>query len=136
MALSVYRPILVEVQEDTCFYCHQLLHRQGDVDHFIPWSKYPVDLGHNFVLAHKMCNTKKRDFLAAEEHLEGWVERNNLHGRKLSQFFVQARIANNLESSISIANWAYSQTASNNGLVWVAGIECCHLGTRWKLLLA
>ena len=136
VALNVYRPILIEVQKDTCFYCHQPLQRQGDVDHFIPWSKYPVDLGHNFVLAHKTCNSNKRDFLAAEEHLEGWVERNDLHGRKIGQFFDQARVANNLESSISIANWAYSQTASVNGLVWLAEKEYCHLDSRWKLLLA
>lgn len=136
VALKVYRPILVEVQKDKCFYCHHPLRKQGAVDHFIPWSKYPVDLGHNFVLAHQMCNGNKRDFIAAEEHLGEWVERNNLHGRSLSQFFDQSSVANSLESSISIARWAYSQTASANGLVWVAGKEYCHLGSRWELLLA
>lgn len=134
-ALNVYRPILVEVQKNTCFYCHQSLLKKGDVDHFIPWSRYPVDLGHNFVLAHETCNGKKSDFLAAEEHLGAWVERNDLHGRSLNQFFAQVRVANSLESSVSIARWAYSQTASASGLVWVQGNEYRHLGSRWKVLL-
>ena len=135
VALNVYRPILAEVQKDTCFYCHQPLRHNGDVDHFIPWSKYPVDLGHNFVLAHVKCNGQKSDFLAAEEHLGAWVERNDLHGRSLSQFFAQARVANNLESSVSITRWAYSQTASANGLVWVEDDVLRHLGSEWVRLL-
>ena len=135
VALNVYRPILAEVQNGTCFYCHQPLRQKGDVDHFIPWSKYPIDLGHNFVLVHVKCNRQKRDFLAAEEHLGTWVERNNLHGRSLNQFFVQARVANSLESSVSISRWAYSQTASANGLVWVKDDEYQHLGSSWIALL-
>jgi hypothetical protein len=35
------------------------------VDHFIPWSRYPADLGHNFVLAHDRCINAKSDYLAA-----------------------------------------------------------------------
>ena len=37
----------------------------GAVDHFIPWRRYPLDLGHNFVLAHSACNSSKGDRLAA-----------------------------------------------------------------------
>jgi hypothetical protein len=135
VALNFYRPILVEVQKDACFYCHQPLRHKGDVDHFIPWSKYPVDLGHNFVLAHQKCNGNKSDFLAAEEHLGAWVERNDIHGNSLSKFFAQARVASNLESSVSITRWAYSQTAGANGLVWVEGDLLRHLGSEWVRLL-
>jgi len=135
VALNVYRPILAEVQNGACFYCRQPIRHKGDVDHFIPWSKYPIDLGHNFVLAHVKCNHQKRDFLAAEEHLATWVERNDLHGRSLNQFFVQARVANSLESSVSISRWAYLQTASANGLVWVKDDVYQHLGSSWIALL-
>jgi len=135
VALNVYRPILAEVQKGTCFYCHQPLRHKGDVDHFIPWSKYPADLGHNFVLAHVKCNGQKSDFLAAEEHLGAWVERNDLHGRILNQFFAQARVANSLEFSVSISRWAYSQTASANGLVWIKDDVYQRLGSRWTVLL-
>ena len=65
-SLDVYKNILIDVQERRCFYCREDLHRGMDVDHFIPWSRYPVDLGHNFVLAHPACNNSKSDHLAAE----------------------------------------------------------------------
>jgi hypothetical protein len=134
--LDVYRPILVEIQKNTCFYCHQSIRNRGEVDHFIPWSKYPVDQGHNFVLAHEKCNAKKSDFLAAEEHLGAWIERNNLHSRSMKQFFDQVRVADALESAVSIARWAYSQTASANGLVWVKDDVFRHLGSEWMIMLA
>lgn len=135
-ALGVYRPVLAELQLGTCFYCRQSLRGAGAVDHFIPWSKYPVDLGHNFVLAHERCNAKKRDFLAGEDHLAFWLERNDTHREALQQFFERSRVANSLESSVSIARWAYTQTARADGLVWLRGNEHCHLGSRWKTLLA
>lgn len=135
-ALNTYRPILVEIQKDTCFYCRQSLRNRGSVDHFIPWAKYPVDLGHNFVLAHETCNGKKSDFLAAEKHLGAWVERNELHGNRLAQFFAQVNLPNSLKSSISISRWAYSQTANANGLVWFEDSVFGHLCSEWMVLLA
>lgn len=57
-----------------CFYCAGTL-TAGDVDHFIPFSKYPRDLAHNFVLAHTSCNRSKSATLAAQPHLERWLER-------------------------------------------------------------
>ena len=44
----------------------------ADVDHFIPWSRYPDDGLDNLVAAHPTCNNSKRDFLAAAEHVERW----------------------------------------------------------------
>jgi len=51
-SLYIYRSFLKEIQSGDCFYCNKQIPGSGDVDHFIPWVKYPVDLGHNFVLAH------------------------------------------------------------------------------------
>jgi 5-methylcytosine-specific restriction endonuclease McrA len=78
-SLDVYRPILMDVQHGTCLYCQKKLSKQSQVDHFIPWSRYSADLGHNFVLAHDQCNNAKSDYLAAEKHLAAWAERNRLH---------------------------------------------------------
>jgi hypothetical protein len=39
---------------------------------------YPADTGHNFVLADEKCNSAKRDFLASEEFLLQWQERNKI----------------------------------------------------------
>src|SRR2546429_642776 len=51
-SLDAYRSILMDVQRGICLYCQKPLSKQTQVDHFIPWSRYPDDLGHNFVLAH------------------------------------------------------------------------------------
>ena len=57
--LAAVRPILVELQSDSCFYCQTPFRGASHVDHFVPWALYPVDLGHNFVLAHAACNSAK-----------------------------------------------------------------------------
>jgi 5-methylcytosine-specific restriction endonuclease McrA len=66
IALAVVRPVLMDLQRGRCFYCGDAL-RDGsvDVDHFIRWSRYSADLGHNFVLADRRCNNQKRDRIAA-----------------------------------------------------------------------
>ncbi len=71
--LRAVREPLMEIQEGRCFYCERRLGGAPHVDHFVPWSRYPVDLGHNFVVAHESCNVAKADHLAAERHLRRWV---------------------------------------------------------------
>lgn len=78
-SLAAARPVLREIQSDTCFYCQGALRNIGEADHFIPWARYPRHLGKNFVLAHKSCNGEKRDLLAAVFHLADWRERNVKH---------------------------------------------------------
>jgi hypothetical protein len=134
--LEVYRPILRDIQRDSCFYCHSHLRTGGEVDHFIPWSRYPHDLGHNFVLAHRMCNSQKRDHLASEEHLAAWKERNTMHADTLAAYFERTRALSDIGSTVSIARWAYSQTAQVNGLVWIRGDLLQHLGNDWQRLLS
>jgi len=68
---------LWEIQEARCFYCSDRIpepHR-GEVDHFLPWSRYPDNGIENLVVAHKRCNSDKRDFLAANVHVENWARR-------------------------------------------------------------
>ena len=70
---------LTELQNGLCFYCHKPVgqsdREKPEVDHFIPWSRYPNDSLANFVIAHRKCNANKKDFLAYEEHLASWVTR-------------------------------------------------------------
>jgi hypothetical protein len=68
------RECLWEVQGKDCFYCGARISepRLGDVDHFLPWSRYPDNGLENLVVAHKRCNNDKRDFLAAVGHVERW----------------------------------------------------------------
>ena len=78
------RPVLIEIQDRRCFYCNERLSAVSThVDHFIPWSRYPVDLGHNFVLADSRCNGQKRDRLPAYDHLAAWTERNAQLGSQI-----------------------------------------------------
>jgi len=130
--LSVVRGVLREVQEDECFYCGRDLRDTSDVDHFIPWVTYPVDLGHNFVLAHRKCNGAKSGRLASEEHLSAWVERNVNHGIRMGAEFDRLGVAHSLDASVRIARWAYSRTASAGGSTWQEGNVLVPLPPEWE----
>ncbi len=73
--LDPVRGPLRELQGGLCFYCGDQLVGPVDVDHFVPWSRFPDDGLDNLVAAHPKCNNSKRDFLAAEQHVEQWVRR-------------------------------------------------------------
>lgn len=65
-ALSMVQPALMKIQHSQCFYCKATLTpASSHVDHFVPWARYPVYLGHNFALAHSCCNAQKRELWLA-----------------------------------------------------------------------
>jgi len=103
--LSVVRPILVDLQSDSCFYCQTAFRGPSHVDHFVPWALYPVDLGHNFVLAHATCNSAKGSRLAARAHLERWLRRNLDFGVELGVSFDKAGVNHKQIASVEIAAW-------------------------------
>ncbi len=131
------KPALMDLQQGYCFYCHNRIKKDSQVhlDHFIPWSRYPTDFGHNFVIADAGCNSAKTDFLAAEEHLERWALRNQRYYDDLNRLFKEQNISHNDVFSISIARWAYRQTDAIGGSVWVRGRVISPLTGRWKELL-
>jgi hypothetical protein len=133
--LEAYRPILLDIQGGRCFYCHNNLHAKMDVDHFVPWSRYPTDLGQNFVLAHPSCNNAKSDHLAAEAHLASWIERNKAHQNELNARLLEAGLPRDSSASIRVAEWAYEQTERANGQVWIEKNVFQHLGGEWRRLL-
>jgi hypothetical protein len=135
-SVDAYRPILIDVQKGTCLYCQKPLSRQAQVDHFVPWSRYPADLGHNFVLAHDRCNNAKSDFLAAENHLAAWIERNKEHRVELHERLVEAGLSCDATASIQIAKWVYQQAEMANGQVWVMEKVLKHLGSNWAKCFA
>lgn len=136
--LGTVMPILWEVQKGCCFYCGGAARRDSaHVDHFIPWARYPVDLGHNFVLVHgQPCNAKKSDRLACSEHLSAWVQRNRDFGTTLSEEFAQRRITHNLTASNRIVRWAYRLTEQCGGLTWRRADDLVPLDSEWEQLLA
>jgi 5-methylcytosine-specific restriction endonuclease McrA len=134
--LGVVQPILQDIQRGKCFYCDGGIHRgAAHVDHFIPWSRYPVDLGHNFVLAHGACNSSKGDRLAAVNHLQAWAERNSRYGSQLDAEFKKRDLVADLDSTWQIARWAYTQTYQAHGLTWVRGDSLVPLPEKWEAIL-
>lgn len=116
--ITYARPVLLDIQKGQCFYCQKSLKETGEVDHFIPWARYPNDLGHNFVLAHSSCNNQKRDHLAAQHHKDNWYEQNIIrHGQtlhsELSRYFVCES-----DRSEAITTWAYQLAGQNRSPLW------------------
>lgn len=120
-AIIQARPLLLQIQHGNCFYCQQPLKEQGEVDHFIPWARYPSDLGHNFVLTHSKCNNAKGDHLAAEKHKDRWFEQNIIKHEKI----ITSELANYFvcegQRSEAIATWAYQLATQNSSPLWLKG---------------
>jgi 5-methylcytosine-specific restriction endonuclease McrA len=123
---------LTDLQEGVCFYCARAMRESVAVDHFIPWARYPRDLGHNFVLVHATCNQHKRDMLAGPAHLERWVWRTAEHGPRLQEIFDAARFVFDADASMSVAEWSYENAERAGALVWVKGSETLRLSNEWR----
>ncbi len=135
-SLSKYYPLLREVQSGRCFYCDKNVTKtKGDIDHFIPWRLYALDLGHNFVLAHKGCNSSKSDLLAAEEHLERWMHRSQVYKHELEDGFDQLNVLHSWPTTHSIARWAYHQSHQAGRQVWVEKKIIRPLSGAWNGIL-
>ncbi len=116
-SLALVKPILKDLQGDTCFYCQRRLGEMGEVDHFIAWSRYPRDLGHNFVLAHRRCNGDKRDLLAATEHLERWRNRNVVQGATLKRE-LEGQFVCDEPTTLRVAQWSYEHGFAASSQSW------------------
>jgi 5-methylcytosine-specific restriction endonuclease McrA len=133
--LDEYRAILRNHQATRCFYCDQRVAGNGALDHFIPWARYPVDLGHNFVFAHSSCNRHKRDYLAHPEHLARWREQNLDSAEDLGRQFDDAVLSHDVGRTRKIAVWAYQQAELAEAHVWIAADEVQGLTAGWRRAL-
>lgn len=117
--LNAVANVLVELQDCQCFYCNKPM-RQGNyaVDHFIPWSMYPSDTGHNFVFADPSCNSKKSNLLASHEFLHKWRERNEEQDLIIVDQISVLGFLTDKERSHKVAEWAYSQGRENGYILW------------------
>ena len=102
-----------------CFYCAQIL-TEADVDHFVPFSQYPRDLAHNFVLAHPLCNRSKSDTLAASPHLERWLERMDRRAGDIAEIATAAGMLADAQVSQKIAAWGYTTAITRGANAWHA----------------
>jgi hypothetical protein len=118
-ALMTIRPLLTDLQKSLCFHCScNICSAGGEVDHFIPWSRYPADLAHNLVLADRKCNGQKGDRIPAVTHLAAWRKRNDLFGNQITAAMASC-VPCDPNASRRIAYWAYEQTEAIGGLSWL-----------------
>lgn len=125
---------LADAQSGQCLYCQRRVER-GEIDHFVPWSRYPRDLAHNLVLAHRECNRHKSDLLAAETHLERWLARNQAYGLAIGEAARAANIIVDLRGTVRVAGWAYAHGDRLQAAAWLRGDEVSPLSGRWRSLL-
>ena len=134
-SLDGFRGVLRDHQGGRCLYCRKELRGAGCVDHFIAWSRYPVDLGHNLVLAHDACNAKKRDFLAYPAHLERWQVSHLERASELAQRFDSLALPHEEMRSRAITWWAYEQGEAAGAHAWIDTDRFVRLDASWRDVL-
>lgn len=110
-----YAERFYELQSGRCFYSGDRLAgpRGGEVDHFIPWARYPFDSPFNLVLASRKINNSLRDDLKPAEWRSMWLVRNKdafarLTAPEPSGFGAPSEDA---ETARAISDWLYRTIA-------------------------
>ena len=127
--LGPVRDPLRDLQEDRCFYCDGKLSREVDVDHFVPWARYPDNGIENLVAADPRCNNRKRDFLAAGEHVERWVDRVLKRAADLEEIARRAQWERHPERTTGVARGIYLRVPDDLQL-WRAGNDFVSAGAE------
>jgi hypothetical protein len=135
--LGGVKTALFELQEGRCFYRPhvEIDPLTAQVDHFIPWAKYPCDLVANFVLTSPTANSQKRDHLATTRHLESWCDRNRSHQSLLSAIAAENHCDTGAGTISPIAAWAYGAHEAIGGLAWDASEGLVPLNAEWRAVL-
>lgn len=110
--VSVYAPNFYDLQSGRCFLTGAKLASpdSGEVDHFIPWARYPFDSPFNLSLVSKKINNQLRDQLKPQSSMELWLSRNDLHSIALVNDF--GALAEDQSTARRIATWAYASSTS------------------------
>jgi hypothetical protein len=107
------RPVkrgLRELAAGRCFYCNRKVGSSpAQIDHFLAWTRH-IDNGlANLVFAHASCNNAKRAYLAAEPHVERWVQRllDSSYTRGLVDLAAEEHWDHDPASSVAAARGIY-----------------------------
>lgn len=131
--LGPFRRVLVDNQRGRCFYCEERIRGEAVVDHFVPWARYPQDLGHNLVAADAACNGDKGDRLPAYVHLRRWNARNARPD--LAEQFTSLALPHDATVTGRIAVWAYRRAERFGATVWDRRKDVVtSLDPRWRQL--
>ena len=106
----------------------------AEQDHFVPWARYPLDLGHNYVLADTRRNGFNSDRLAAFDHLDRWCARND--EGQWTAALAERLLPHDPARTRRVAAWAYGQVERSRATVWQEGRDgLVALDGRWARLL-
>jgi hypothetical protein len=109
---------LADLQDGSCFYCGDRLVNRTQVDHFIPWSRWPNNAIENLVLA-DACNTHKRDYLPALPLVDRWARRMVVDRIELRAIAGRAKWESDPLRSLSLARSCYAHVPAGTPL-WLA----------------
>lgn len=113
------RLALWELQDQRCFYTAERLRPgEADVDHFVPWSRSPLNAIENLVVADRRVNNRKRDYLAAASLVERWRDRNDTLRAELAQVAAVNRWETGYDQTLGVARALYLSLDART-LLWV-----------------
>ena len=103
---------LWEIQGFRCFYCDARLGdpTRGQVDHFVPWSRYSDNSLDNLVVTDVACNRFKSSSLAAADHVARWAHRfaaGSSEDRRLADLARQTAWERQPDRSAGVARGIY-----------------------------
>lgn len=110
---------LEDLQDGRCFYCPDELPAGGDVDHFLPWSRWPNDAIENLVLAHAACNGHKSDRVPGPRPLRRWALRLDAQADDLRAAAVTADWESSRPRTLALARSLYAHLPDGSP-VWNA----------------
>ncbi len=110
---------LRELQDGRCFYCDERLSARSEVDHYIPWSRWPNDAIENLVLA-DACNNHKRDHLAGADHAQRWARRLATQAADLVIISSSASWTSDPDRTLAIGRSSYFHLPAGTPL-WLRG---------------
>jgi 5-methylcytosine-specific restriction endonuclease McrA len=118
--LDAVRTPLRDLHGGYCFYCAERMSSGMEVDHFIPWARYADNGLDNLVPSHPRCNNQKRDFIAAESHLEKWATRMRDREGDLSAIAESVKWIRDRKRSEAVAKSIYLRLPDGARL-WLSG---------------
>jgi len=124
------RDAVWEIQQGRCFYCRaSTAVDRSELDHFIPWARYPDNGLDSLVLVDERCNLDKRAFLATGEHVARWMPRllsDSSETRQLED------VARTVVGCASVRARSASRARSTSGSL-VMRSSGCAVASSWTL---
>ena len=118
---AALRSGLADLQDGSCFYCGDHLPAKTQVDHVLPWSRWPNDAIENLVLA-DACNSHKHDYVPALVHVDRWAHRLVAHADDLAAIAASARWESDPARSLALMRSCYAHLPAGTPL-WLAADE-------------